>query len=411
MAKLNPIPREPFRLSIEGDYWDVQLYMGVLYLWETDNGLIIIDWDKLIYDTIKKYKTNPDLFYLYCAGYNDAYGKMSYYGIQGSKSFDFENLSRIEIDRETLLEYKIYHITNPSGALNNDSKLFYNKIFFSNENGFFSTAITDLQKPQANHSTNKLWSGISFNLSLKPGRIALACGDDGLLDYLYNKELTAKYHYNDYIENKDFGFLSKRHTTFTATLNKSSVRYSFLEGCFLPDFEYLHRFSYYILNTEISLNDHKTITGDNRFFIVKDGSLYHQTITNIKDTKLKIGLNKEILNPLKKVADQTLIIQVLDKLQNSEIVGLSETSFGLVIETKKEIMVIRSDYAKLDLYPTEEVTRWRTYPHSRNYENQMTLIFDDRVEFVAYTHDFPIKEKIKDFGFKFENKSIEEFAP
>ena len=39
---------QPLELSIPGDFWDVQIYSGRLYLWHYDGRLSVYDWEKLI---------------------------------------------------------------------------------------------------------------------------------------------------------------------------------------------------------------------------------------------------------------------------------------------------------------------------------------------------------------------------
>ena len=39
---------QPLVLSIPGDFWDVQIYRGRLYLWHYDGRLSVYDWERLI---------------------------------------------------------------------------------------------------------------------------------------------------------------------------------------------------------------------------------------------------------------------------------------------------------------------------------------------------------------------------
>ena len=39
---------QPLILSIPGDFWDVQIYRGRLYLWHYDGRLSVYDWERLI---------------------------------------------------------------------------------------------------------------------------------------------------------------------------------------------------------------------------------------------------------------------------------------------------------------------------------------------------------------------------
>ena len=39
---------QPVKLTIEGQFWDSQIYMGLLYLFGRDGSLVVIDWDRLV---------------------------------------------------------------------------------------------------------------------------------------------------------------------------------------------------------------------------------------------------------------------------------------------------------------------------------------------------------------------------
>lgn len=39
---------QPLVISIPGDFWDIQIYRGRLYLWSYDGRLSVHDWDRLI---------------------------------------------------------------------------------------------------------------------------------------------------------------------------------------------------------------------------------------------------------------------------------------------------------------------------------------------------------------------------
>ena len=39
---------QPLKITIWGDFWDCQIYMGRLYLWKLDGALCVYNWDDIL---------------------------------------------------------------------------------------------------------------------------------------------------------------------------------------------------------------------------------------------------------------------------------------------------------------------------------------------------------------------------
>ena len=77
------------------------------------------------------------------------------------------------------------------------------------------------------------------------------------------------------------------------------------------------------------------------------------------------------------------------------------TYFGNIIECENALIVIQSDN---DSFTIEEpITRWRVYPRSKNYENHLHVILDDRIEIYSFCHDYFINQNEKEIGIQFSN--------
>ena len=42
-----------------------------------------------------------------------------------------------------------------------------------------------------------------------------------------------------------------------------------------------------------------------------------------------------------------------------------------------------------------EPVRWRIFPRSTNFTNQLHIIYDDRIEILSFVHDYFVNQKSK----------------
>lgn len=75
---------------------------------------------------------------------------------------------------------------------------------------------------------------------------------------------------------------------------------------------------------------------------------------------------------------------------------MGTSSFGTVVEFDTKIVVVRSD-GQIDTFEGEAV-HWRVFPRSRDYHNQLHIIYDDRIEIIAFLHDCFVNQDKKLFG-------------
>lgn len=50
--------------------------------------------------------------------------------------------------------------------------------------------------------------------------------------------------------------------------------------------------------------------------------------------------------------------------------------------------------------PTEEVVKWRVYPRSIQYTNQLHVIYNDRMEILSFNDDYFENQEKKLFGYR-----------
>ena len=79
-----------------------------------------------------------------------------------------------------------------------------------------------------------------------------------------------------------------------------------------------------------------------------------------------------------------------------EIVSASVASFGVVVEAENAIVVFPSAGPSVTF--EGEPINWRIFPRSKNYENQLHIIYDDRLEIFSFNHDYLVDQESKISG-------------
>lgn len=77
----------------------------------------------------------------------------------------------------------------------------------------------------------------------------------------------------------------------------------------------------------------------------------------------------------------------------AQIVSAKVALFGTVVELQNGLRVIPSAGAVVRL--DGEPVCWRVFPRSYHYENQMHIIYDDRMEVLSFNHDYFVDQKSK----------------
>jgi hypothetical protein len=69
------------------------------------------------------------------------------------------------------------------------------------------------------------------------------------------------------------------------------------------------------------------------------------------------------------------------------------SAFGAVVELDKCIVVVGSDRDVLTI--NGEPVNWRVFNKSRCYENQLHIIYEDRLELYSFNHDYFLDQNSK----------------
>ena len=72
--------------------------------------------------------------------------------------------------------------------------------------------------------------------------------------------------------------------------------------------------------------------------------------------------------------------------------------FGNVIEYENGLLIMQSNNEFFDI--KGPITRWRMFPRSVRYENQLHVVLDEKLEIYSFNSDYFIDQEEKVFGSK-----------
>ena len=411
---------QPLKITIYGDFWDCQIYMGRLYLWTINGELRIYNWYELVMSFIK---TEEEAVALRCAFTNGDY--LYGYHLQIIfKDNEFKNLllKKFKALSERVLEFADHEIKefqisvqdNPFKDLQTDSEILNKKLYGVTDSGFLSVTAhrPKSDKYLAGTKSTKIWDCPLLSIKAdKYAKIALSGGSEGLFQY-------------DAQEKKEFGFLddflrveerigqiNKKHSLFANWANLSIYNSSNIDEDYMAVFKWVKE----EVNQELPQKEEKY----NRTFtsIVSETSIFNSNTKKYLSwgSKDKIFRAKETGVDIVSFnnnarEDENLFSEVkhipLMEWKGNVICG-GTSYFGTIIECDNALVVALSNGKSLTI--NGSITRWRVYPRSINYENHLHVVLDDRIEIYSFNHDYFIDQYSKDFGMTYVNSSKKKF--
>ncbi|NEP56262.1 MAG: hypothetical protein F6K31_04465 [Symploca sp. SIO2G7] len=416
---------EPLELVIPGSYYDSQIYNGRLYLWKADSSIITIDWNKLI----EIIRVSEELKVAFALGFQ--YGDNLYNNlllkdaeIKSMIVEKFKLLSKktIEVSQKTLDNCTVSEENNPLPFPHADSSIHYKTIYIGSKSGV-SSSPCNIGSSDA--KAIKLWDSPVLSLSASHLTLAMAAGSEGLFDYSLKQ--------NYYEKHSEPCRISEKHSNFARWLYPSIFSSSYFnEGC-LADFKVKNKIkSNQQLNQsqEESRVKKSAITARNISLIEKNEGRIQKREFQKNFSSSEIFANRINNEPLKftwgsydkiclltenhielvryypRAKNETKKFVNLGsvKIQNSigDIISADSSFFGIVLEAEESLLVVNSRLEHKHF--GGEPVNWRVFPRSRNYTNQLHIIYDDSLHIYSFTHDYFVNQQSKKIGMAFTTK-------
>lgn len=320
------------KLTLQGNFWDVNIYKNRLYLITYENELLVYNWSKLQESDIQ------------------------------------------EIDETSLEQYLIHRYEYKTDDLPSDICITGNKIYLSDNKGLHFLKTNDF------HSDPlfKIWDNKSFSLNTNGfGKIAMSCGNEGLFELL--PEDYYQYHrYSLPMIDRNIYCISKSHSTMTNYYNNKLYNFSSVNEA---EFYLLH------INRKLERFSEKDIfyKNEEQGFLENNPNdrkiswLHHNEIyriindREIEVTKIRVNRNLTTFEPS--------YIMTFQPWKGKILTGIS-SEFGVIVECEYALVISFSANQFLNI--PGEVTKYRIYPHSKAYKNHLHVILDDRVEIYRF---------------------------
>jgi hypothetical protein len=400
---------QPLRLTIPGEYWDSQIYAGRLYLFERSGDIRTLDWDQMI----QAWHIEATLrIALECAFLRSDY----LYGDRWSLLFSdaeiksliirkFVELAEkhLELSGVDLEKFSIRRQKNPFPFPHSDTAIYRKNMFVVSPSGVHRAACNKANINPISSRTNKEWDAPVLAVDASYLTLALAAGDEGLfeLPLSENKYETSPRNGPKRIERRN---CTDCNWTYYSIYGSSHV-----DSGFLAAYRRVPQKSDPSLSARVFEG------------LISAGTIFHNgygyswgnqdKLCQVSESTVRI-VNYQ---PWAKETPERLTdLGTIDLAASGDIrtielspwkgqvVSGAVALFGTVIECENALVVVPSEGATMT-FPGEAVN-WRIFSRSIQYENQLHIIYDDRLEVLSFNQDYFVDQNQKRSG-------IRHFAP
>jgi len=402
---------QPIKLTIPGEFWDSQIYSNRLLLFGSAGAVWTLEWASYVSYLAS---CRPDVQTALRLAFCD--GELLY------EPRFMEVLSDPEISRVIIRQLQSLATTghevdgddlnlfssvsnSPFDFVPTDTDVYRSRLFASGDNGLYSSPFKSTER--AAHVA-KHHDGPVLQVKASPGHstIAMAAGSDGLM------ELPV------------FGRYNARAQPFTLTdksCNACEWAFHNVIG-WNPAEAFLVSMGEEYGEEETGQERHRyveTVQGFDEIFdtrSVQAGGDGGRSIAWGSQEKMYMITDRGFMvqdffpSALKKgrTRNKRRAKSELRGLHDvhvpiDEVVSTGTAHFGAVIELNDKLIVYRSD-DRMEVFD-EEPVHWRVFPRSRLYSNQLHIVYEDRIEIVAFVHDYFVKQGEKLMGTRFGDRS------
>lgn len=382
---------QPVKLIVTGEYWDSHLYKGVLYLFGTDSSLRQIDWETLIknWNIPKELSIAAECAFsrsdlLYHESLDGFFRDPEVRSLMESK---FERLRQnaLELSADALTRHTLNVSDSPFPFPHADAAFYYDSLYGVSSEGVFALMSGD-EHPDG--KAERIWDCPVGSLDISYMALALAAGNEGI----YRFDL------------RDFGEQGKGyvphqigrhpctecHWVYFSLLSATHGREAILSELTKPqesdgsDAKRVPIRVEQVIEINSSLNAKGFAWGSkDRVCVARDGLL---------------SVGKYSPHTKKRLAGVSNLGRFQIEALKGEIVSGAIAPFGVVVELDDSLVVTGTDGQIAQI--KGEPVNWRVFNKSRRYENQLHVIFDDRLEIYSFNHDYFVDQSTKVAGIR-----------
>jgi hypothetical protein len=383
---------QPVKLVIPGQFWDTQIYAGRLYAFTEDGAVVTVNWDRLVEQFPIEDRLRVPFEWAFQHS-NSLYldSSMRDLDVRRLLVSKFGELAerKLVCDVDRLSEVVISRQDSPFPFPHSDTTIYKEHCYTVSQDGVFSASCNKKTKYGLSTKVKKHWDGSVFAVAASYDHLALAAGDDGLfeqgLDYSPGR--------------REPRSIVSRPCTTCSWVFHSIYGASLDFGGFLADY-----------NRERRATVHQNVQADEsgrwlRGIVGADEIFHEKGYSWAAQDKICLSNNGKVKVAAYTPREDHRIKQLgefeLGEPRHGRILNGAVALFGTVIEYDDLMAVIESDESTW--VTREEVVSWRVFPRSRHYENQLHVIFDDRLEILSFNNDYFVDQTSKLSGITFIN--------
>lgn len=392
-------------ITLDGEFWDSQIYSGELLLLDVENAVHRIDWHQaidlfaehnpLIQTAVRVAFSDSDLFY------NQKVRKvLRDPHIEHPIKAQLKQLAAMNLtaSRQTWGSFWKKERA-PFSFLPADTDIYYNNFFAGGDDGLFSVPRSEMGRSGFEFKTKKHMDARVFQVKASDhwSAVAAAAGNDGLFEFAFGTK------------NGEEDGAGRR----VATRPCTACDWAFQSVmAWTPNGAYLASFS-----ERIDSTTQRKARSFNR--LISSEEIFQDSSVSASDGGFAWGCREKmyrLTDGIVEVANYSPLSPKEEKHNNphkrlpfvqhgkfplsfdsAEVIATGTAPFGTVFEFDDRLVVIRSD-GHVEQF-LEEPVHWRVFPRSDLYSNQLHIIYADRLVVVSFVHDYFVDQKSKLSGF------------
>ena len=397
----------PVRVTIEGKFWDSQIYSGELILFEEEGAIQRINWREAIdqlacqneamQTALRVAFLDGDLFY------NPKVRKIL---LDPELAEPIKNqlaaLEKNNVQANLSTDWGKYCSKqySPFQFLPTDTEIYYNTIFAAGNEGLYSaprqaSGRLNRQKQPERHHDGPIFQ---VKASDRYTSLATASGDDGLMEFPLEKDdqdynvtqqkilTTRSCSACDWAFQSVMGWTDS--TAFMASFKEEKAPHGTGR---IRLFDRVMDLSNDVFGSQPGARS----TGKSVAWGARE-KMYFLTAAGLEVA----DYNPNPAKPKRKNSPHSMFDRrgsINQSIDVNQVVSTGTAPFGTVIELNDQLLVIRSD-GQTEQFVGEPL-HWRVFPRSEHYSNQLHILYEDRVEIVSFVHDYFVSQDEKLSGF------------
>lgn len=404
---------EPIRLTFQGDFWDSQIYSDTLFLFRDDGAVEKIAWagfvaELQIADSLRvvaeaALSNNRQL---YSRGAQLLLRDTRVRQLLAAK---LRRLAREVATRTFSVPMRFKVLSTEMPFLHSDSEIHYDRLFLGATDGLFSAPVSGGDRTKSSFYKHTDAPALRLAASLKT--IAQAAGNDGLFETRLWPASSSP------LTLRDAALVSNKPCTTCEWAFKSILGTDFDEHLYLAFFTLVRppagerakpsrdRRLADVISSEKMFGHSGSKSSfmwgaEDRLYQYSHGNVHVKRYAEVDDARPSESIDHP---EFKDFGQFTIAENVLEGAAHLPV-SVRVAQFGSVLEFNDRLLVIATNgqTLRIDGAPA----RWRIFPRSSQYFNHLHVIYEDRLEVFAFTHDYFVDQSSKNRGISVGDSNV-----